>query len=90
MPTPPDRFNNLHTSSESSVVVEQDSLTAPLAASTTEDSSVVSPEEEAEFRRQKLAAIRSAIEAGAYDSDDLLEQAMLKMRASIERGEKPQ
>ena len=44
----------------------------------------VSDEEALALRQEKLAAIRKAIDAGAYDSDQLLEKAMNRMREAIE------
>ncbi|MCA9084910.1 MAG: hypothetical protein KDA81_12680 [Planctomycetaceae bacterium] len=39
---------------------------------------------ESEFRKARLAAIRDAIESGAYDTDEKLDQAFLKMMRSLE------
>ena len=40
--------------------------------------------EAAAMRREKLATIKKAVAAGAYDSDELLEKAMLRMKERIE------
>lgn len=44
----------------------------------------LSPEESAQLRAEKLKAIRRAIDAGDYDSDEILAEAMQRMRKSIE------
>ena len=44
----------------------------------------VSDEEALALRQEKLAAVRKAIDAGDYDSDQLLEKAMNRMREAIE------
>lgn len=38
-----------------------------------------------QMRHEKIAAIRSAIEAGAYDSEELLETAMMRMMQQLNR-----
>ena len=45
-------------------------------------------EEEAVLRAEKLRTIREAVENGAYDSDDILEIAMNRLRQTIEQSEK--
>lgn len=60
-----------------SEAVEQDSEELEAADS-------VSPEELAQLRSEKLAAIQKAIAAGAYDSDELLEKALQKMLERIQ------
>ncbi|MEZ6133016.1 MAG: hypothetical protein R3C59_30460 [Planctomycetaceae bacterium] len=51
------------------------------------DQPVVKPaicdDEAAELRAEKLAEIRRAIAAGAYDSDELLDKALRKMQESF-------
>ena len=47
------------------------------------DANPSSPEEAAAGRAQKLNAIRKAIDAGAYDSDELLEKAMERLRRTL-------
>ena len=44
----------------------------------------LSDEEAQELRAQRLQAIRKAVEAGAYDSDELLEKALERMRRKLE------
>lgn len=48
------------------------------------DGNEVSPEEADSLRTEKLNAIRSAIDAGTYDSDEILAKAMERLRKSIE------
>ncbi|APZ90842.1 hypothetical protein [Fuerstiella marisgermanici] len=43
----------------------------------------LSEEEVQALRQEKLKTIRAAIDAGVYDSDDLLEKAMNRMREAI-------
>ena len=69
---------------------EQSCADSPPVLPESEVPDAISSEEAAEFREQKLSAIRQAINAGAYDSEELLEHAMKKMRAAIEDGEQPQ
>ncbi len=69
---------------------EQANVVSPQVMPEPEASDAISPEEAAEFREQKLAGIRQAINAGAYDSDELLQHGMQKMRAAIEDGDLPQ
>ncbi|MEQ9409029.1 MAG: hypothetical protein RIK87_14935 [Fuerstiella sp.] len=42
------------------------------------------------LQNEKLTAIRAAIDAGHYDSDELLAKAMNRMRAAIEKETDPQ
>lgn len=42
------------------------------------------------LRQERLLEIRKAVESGAYDSDELLELAMNRMRQAVEREQKPQ
>jgi anti-sigma28 factor (negative regulator of flagellin synthesis) len=44
----------------------------------------LSPAEALQLRQEKLAAIRQAVENGAYDSEALLEKALARMRKTID------
>ena len=73
--------------------LESDALQGRCAQSeTTPDSAnspAISDAEAASLRNEKLAAIRQAIADGAYDSDDLLNRALDRMRAAIQNGDEP-
>ena len=45
----------------------------------------ISDSEAAALRAEKLAAIKKAVDAGDYDSDDLLEKAMQRMLDAVEK-----
>ena len=51
------------------------------------DDAPISAEEAAALRSEKLEAIKQAIDEGVYDSDDLLEEAMRRLRESIRNEE---
>ena len=49
------------------------------------DDATASPEaREASARALRLAAIRALVDSGAYDSDELLDEAMNRMRNALE------
>jgi len=50
----------------------------------------ITPEEEAGLRAEKLRTIREAIARGTYDSDELLDEAMRRMRNAIENDNQSQ
>ena len=45
----------------------------------------ISDSEATALRAEKLAAIKKAVDAGDYDSDDLLEKAMQRMLDAVEK-----
>ena len=49
------------------------------------EESPISDVEAAAIRAEKLAAIKKAVDAGEYDSDDLLEKAMQRMLDAVEK-----
>lgn len=51
---------------------------------------VISDAEAASLRAEKLAAIKRAVDAGDYDSDELLEKAMQRMMDAVEKDDRPQ
>ena len=63
------------------VIAPEDAETSPPHS---EEQASISDAEAAALRQEKLATIKKAIEAGAYDSDELLEKAMERMKAAIE------
>ena len=69
---------------------EDAEATATGSDSTSPHSDPISLQEAAALRQEKLAAIKKAIAAGAYDSEELLEKAMERMKARIENGEERQ
>ena len=78
------RISSLPTdsSSEGMATVEVTRGPAPVADPPAE--SPISPAEEQQLREEKLAAIRRAIDAGAYDSDEILEKALNRMLETLE------
>lgn len=56
-----------------------------LAASQAEHTASISQAEAAVIRADKLSAIQAAIQAGDYDTDDVLRQALGKMIDSVEK-----
>ena len=51
---------------------------------TVDTDAALTPEEQSAARQEKLAAIRAAIDAGRYDSDELLEIAMSRLRRTLD------
>ncbi|MEO2017483.1 MAG: hypothetical protein ABGZ53_24280 [Fuerstiella sp.] len=84
-PSSPNRLNSLSellNAAEPSNAGEDD-------ADTPEDDAIT-PKEEAELRAEKLRTIREAIDRGTYDSDELLDEAMRRMRNAIENDSQSQ
>lgn len=69
------------TSSDKTGLVERDDCEADGAESSAD---AVTDDELRQMRQEKIASIRNAIEAGAYDSEELLERAMLRMLQSLD------
>lgn len=82
MSSNPSRFKNTLP-----VIAPEDGATPP---SDSKEADSISETEAATLRQEKLATIKKAIEAGAYDSEELLEKAMNRMRDMIENGKEPQ
>lgn len=84
MSTPSNRLSSVRLSNtpETDPEVEQEMS----VDSETDDNgeTAISDAEADALRQQRLATIRKAVEAGLYDSDELLEKAMKRMRAAIE------
>lgn len=82
--TSPDRMQDPHAAEQHA----DDEPTDQTGPSGPDDSSApMSLEEEAVMRAERLRTIRQAIENGAYDSDDILNVAMNRLRRTIERSE---
>ncbi len=56
----------------------------------TPEANAITPEEETELRAEKLRTIREAIDRGTYDSEELLDEAMRRMRNAIENDNQSQ
>ena len=54
---------------------------------TSEAESALTPGEMAQFRQEKLDAIRAAIASGSYDSDELLGKAMALMLQRLQQSD---
>ena len=60
------------------------------ASSGSKTANSISETEAAALRSEKVAAIKKAVEAGAYDSEELLEKAMTRMKERIENEDNSQ
>ncbi|HIE97742.1 MAG TPA: hypothetical protein EYQ63_12180 [Fuerstia sp.] len=85
-PSSPNRLNSLSellNAAEPSNAGEDDAADSP-------EADAISPEEEAALRAEKLRTIQEAVDRGTYDSDDLLDEAMRRMRNAIENDNQSQ
>lgn len=78
------RISSLPTDSSSEGMATVEVTRAPVPIVDTPVESPISPAEEQQLREEKLAAIRRAIDAGAYDSDEILEKALRRMMETLE------
>ncbi|MDG2131722.1 MAG: hypothetical protein P8K08_27255 [Fuerstiella sp.] len=81
-PSSPNRLNSAGDvlNADTLPAAEQEDPGAP-------EAETITPAEEAMLRAEKLRTIREAIDRGCYDSDELLDEAMRRMRNAIENGD---
>ncbi|MCP4173689.1 MAG: hypothetical protein GY758_23290 [Fuerstiella sp.] len=84
-PSSPNRLNSL-----SELLSDADPSNTDEGDADTPEADAITPEDEAELRAEKLSAIREAIARGTYDSEKLLDEAMRRMRNSIENDNQSQ
>ncbi|MDG1893556.1 MAG: hypothetical protein P8J37_01475 [Fuerstiella sp.] len=78
-PSSPNRLDPLNDLASADVPSAADEQNAG-----TSEEDAITPEEEAALRAEKLRTIQEAIDRGSYDSDELLDEAMRRMRNAIE------
>lgn len=78
------RISSLPTDSSSEGMATVEVTRGPVPIVDPPAESPISPAEEQQLREEKLAAIRRAIDAGAYDSDEILEKALSRMLETLE------
>lgn len=76
--------NRIRESDHQREVTHAEGLVADSPSDTPERSPDISPAEADELRAEKLAAIRKAVEAGAYDSDEMLDKGLKRMLESMD------